>query len=167
LKQGAFGLRSGMIYHLHAFEELKSLTGQWRGTSEAGRTLIATYTLHAKASVLMEHWQLGETTDALTLYHMDGEVLMATHYCPLCNQPRLNLVYRNDEEMGFEFVSATNLPDASHGHQHSFQFRLTDDDTFWRSETYVGEGAFREGVVYRRVRGFSYRNTSIPPRPLL
>ncbi len=144
-----------MIDHRQTFCDLKQLVGNWQGVSPAGRTLTVSYTLHAKDSVLMEHWKLSETIDALTLYHMDADLLMATHYCPLCNQPRLNLIARTHVEIGFEFVSATNLADVSHGHQHSFQIRLIGEETFWRSETYVGEGAFSEGLIYRRVAGFS------------
>jgi hypothetical protein len=100
----------------------------------------------------MEHWTLSETTDALTLYHMDGDILMATHYCPLCNQPRLHLVFDENGELGFEFVSATNLLDLSDAHQHSFQIRLIDHTSFWRSETYVGgTGGFQEALTFRRV----------------
>lgn len=99
----------------------------------------------------MEQWYLNETTDALTLYHMDDEILMATHYCPLCNQPRLNLVYRSNDELGFEFVSATNLTDLTQSHQHSFQFRLIDANVFWRSETYIGAGGFVESATFGRV----------------
>jgi hypothetical protein len=140
------------VDHKATFATLQSLVGRWSGTSPAGRNLMVTYTLHAKASVLMEHWRLSETTDALTLYHMDGDILMATHYCPLCNQPRLNLAYDKDGELGFEFVNATNLSDPSNLHQHSFQIRLVDEHTFWRSETYVGKvGGFQEAVSYARV----------------
>jgi hypothetical protein len=140
-----------MIDHRQTFCDLKKLVGKWEGISPAGRTLTVSYTLHAKDSVLMEHWQLSETTDALTLYHMDADLLMATHYCPLCNQPRLNLIAWADAEIGFEVVSATNLADASHEHQHSFQIRLVGEDTFWRSETYVGGGGFTEEVTYSRI----------------
>jgi hypothetical protein len=93
---------------------------------------------------------VSETTDAMTLYHMDGDVLMATHYCPLCNQPRLNLVHKELGEIGFEFVSATNLPDLESAHQHSFQIHIIDHDSFWRSETYVGSNGFTEGIIYSR-----------------
>jgi hypothetical protein len=139
------------VDHKATFASLQSLVGRWSGTSPAGRNLTVTYTLHAKSSVLMEHWRLSETTDALTLYHMDGDVLMATHYCPLCNQPRLHLASDKDGELGFEFVSATNLADMSRGHQHSFQIRLIDETRFWRSETYIGVGGFQEAVTYLRM----------------
>jgi hypothetical protein len=135
-----------------AFAKLASLAGQWGGITPTGKELTVTYTRHAMASVLMEHWQLNATTDALTLYHMDGDVLMATHYCPYCNQPRLNLAYNHEGEFGFEFVSATNLASLEDTHQHSFQIRLIDDQTFWRCETYVGgAGGFQEAVTYARI----------------
>jgi hypothetical protein len=139
------------LSHHQTFHDLMTLVGPWHGVTGTGRALAVTYTSHAKGSVLMEHWQLSERVDALTLYHMDKKVLMATHYCPLCNQPRLELTHRTGNEFGFEFVSATNMSHMSDGHQHSFQVRLNDDGTFWRSETYVGKGAFSEAVTYRRL----------------
>jgi hypothetical protein len=142
------------VDHRSKFEALFSLAGQWVGERPTGSKLSVTYSLHAKASVLMEHWRINETTDALTLYHMDGDVLMTTHYCPLCNQPRLKLAFEDNGELGFEFVSATNLRDLSDEHQHSFQIRLIDDTSFWRSETYVGgSGGFQEAVTFRRING--------------
>jgi hypothetical protein len=138
------------IDHDGAFKALKGLLGTWVGENQAEHQLVVSYSLHASESVLMEHWQLNETTDALTLYHMDGETLMATHYCPLCNQPRLNLVHSFNGQFGFEFVSATNLTDLEDGHQHCFQIHIIDRYSFWRSETYVGARGFTEGVVYRR-----------------
>jgi hypothetical protein len=138
------------LSHHQTFHDLMKLVGSWEGVTSAGRVIAVNYTSHAKGTVLMEHWQLSETVDALTLYHMDKAILMATHYCPLCNQPRLELTYRTGDEFGFEFVSATNLSNMSDGHQHSFQVKLIDDETFWRAETYVGEGAFSEAVTYRR-----------------
>jgi hypothetical protein len=141
-----------VLDHHQTFRDLHTLVGLWHGISAAGRALTVTYSLHAKASVLMEHWHLSETTDALTLYHMDGDTLMATHYCPLCNQPRLNLADSTDGELGFEFASATNLANIDDAHQHSFQLRLIDEQTFWRSETYVGGvGGFEEAVRYQRI----------------
>jgi hypothetical protein len=135
------------------FESLKSLVGSWEGKTDNGRVLKVTYTLHAKDSVLMEAWVLGPTSDALTLYHMDADVLMATHYCPLCNQPRLLLSSAQPPEtFVFEFCSATNLPNLSMAHQHRFEVSLLGPSSFWRSETYVtGDTTESEGVTYYRI----------------
>jgi hypothetical protein len=118
------------------------LVGRWSGVAEDGQVLGVNFSLHAHNSVLMEHWQL-RTTDALTLYHMDGDCLMATHYCPLCNQPRLNLVEVQASHFRFAFVSATNLSRIEADHQHSFEIKLIDRTHFWRSESYVEDGLIR------------------------
>jgi hypothetical protein len=86
---------------------------------------------------------------------MDGEELLATHYCPLGNQPRLQFK-RNEPEtsvLSFTFRDATNLPDPARAHQHSFWIRILSDASFERSETYVenGEGG-SETITYTRVR---------------
>lgn len=135
------------------FEALKSLVGSWEGKSDKGRVIGVKYTLHANNSVLMEAWALGPTSDALTLYHMDAAALMATHYCPLCNQPKLLLsAVRPPAIFAFEFSSATNLPSFSDAHQQSFEVSLLGPDSFWRSETYLNAGVPEvEGITYRRI----------------
>jgi hypothetical protein len=134
------------------FEVLKSLVGSWEGPTDEGRLIKVTYTLHAKDSVLVEAWTLAPERDALTLYHMDEVTLMATHYCPLCNQPRLLLSkVMPPSAFIFTFCSATNLPSLDAAHQHSFELRLVSSDSFWRSETYLEAGIpTSEDIMYHR-----------------
>jgi hypothetical protein len=135
-----------------AFKALQSLVGGWSGVTETGQQLRVAYSLHAHDSVLMEHWQL-RTTDALTLYHMDGPLLMATHYCPLCNQPRLNFVDTHNDAFRFIFASSTNLTDVDDEHQHAFQIKLIDARQFWRSESYIRDAVVHDyPVTYYRDR---------------
>jgi hypothetical protein len=77
---------------------------------------------------------------------------MATHYCPLCNQPRLVLSEVGaDASYTFVFVWASNLSNPRNAHQHSFQLRIIDARSFWRTETYVEHGVLQsEGVTYIR-----------------
>ena len=135
------------------FEALKSLVGCWEGVTDKGRVIKVTYTLHANDSVLMEAWTLGPRSNALTLYHMDSASLMATHYFPLRNQPRLLLSrVKSPETFAFEFCSATNLPNLNVAHQQSFEVNLLGPESFWRSETYIEGGTSEsEGVTYHRV----------------
>ena len=117
-----------------AFEELKSLHGEWKGTTEAGGAEKVSYRLVANDTVLVEAWVLSSGREALTLYHRDGEALIATHYCPRGNQPRLKLKTASTEKgLFFEFVSATNLPDPEAAHQHSFLIQIDGPNSFSRS----------------------------------
>lgn len=138
---------------IKVFEELKkSLVGVWEGKTEAGRQLQVAFRLVAADTVLVETWTLAPGHEALTLYHIDHEMLMATHYCPLGNQPRLVLKEPVLEgSYAFEFVSATDLASPAEAHQHRFEIKLLGADSFWRSETYVDNGAEEtEGATYAR-----------------
>lgn len=123
------------------FERLKGLVGEWSGRSGSGRELRVSYRLLAGGSALVEHWTLSPTRDSMTIYHLDGAQLMATHYCPLGNQPRLRLQRpASMQELRFEFFDATNLPDPAAAHQQSFFLRFQGADSFVRGETYVEKG---------------------------
>ena len=98
----------------------------------------------------MENWQF-RGTDALTLYHLDNETLMATHYCPLCNQPRLDLTEAHGRYFRFSCVSATNLVSRDMEHQHAFEIELIDQSHFWHSESYLEAGTVTtEAITYTR-----------------
>lgn len=136
------------------FGRLKSLVGEWQGTTDSGRVLGVSYRLTANGTVLVETWALGAGHESMTLYHVDDGGLLATHYCPLGNQPRLRLVTPiASDTWVFAFVSATNLQDPDAAHQHSFDIRMLDTDTLVRSETYVenGEGE-PASVTYARLK---------------
>lgn len=87
------------------FEELKKLCGEWKGTTAKGGAEKITYRLIAADTVLLEAWVLSSGREALTVYHRDGDALIATHYCPRGNQPRLKLSSASTEKgFFFEFV---------------------------------------------------------------
>jgi hypothetical protein len=135
-----------------AFERLGSLVGSWTGVFANGRSHEVSYRLIAGGTVLMESWQLAPGREALTLYHLDGDALIATHYCPAGNQPTLRWTPTPGAHYVFEYVSATNLAAESENHQHRFELRLLGPDSFWRSETYLENGhEDSEAVTYTRV----------------
>ncbi|WP_395647803.1 hypothetical protein [Terricaulis sp.] len=124
-----------------AFQTLKGLVGAWQGTNERGRTFLVDYRLVAGESVLVETWTMSPTRTSMTVYHMDGDALIATHYCPLGNQPRLQ--YRPEisgQRLEFRFRDATNLPNERVAHEHAFWIEINGDGTFARNETYVENG---------------------------
>lgn len=136
-----------------AFAQLQTLVGEWEGKTEKGRALKVSYRLTANNTVLIETWTLGPTRESLTLYHMDNESLLATHYCPVGNQPRLRFKEGGSASLFvFEFVSATNLPKTDAAHQHRFEMELLQPNSFARSETYLENGKGEpERIVYSRI----------------
>lgn len=136
------------------FEELKKLCGEWKGTTAKGGEEKISYRLIAADTVLLESWVLSSGREALTVYHRDGAHLIATHYCPRGNQPRLKLTSASAEKgFFFEFVSATNLPDPEATHQHRFEVQIHSPDSFTRGETYISKGTLDSSkVTYSRSR---------------
>lgn len=136
-----------------AFQSLKVLVGEWQGVNERGRTFLVNYRLIANDSVLIESWTMSPTRTSMTVYHMDGAALIATHYCPLGNQPRLQ--YRQEisaHRLEFSFRDATNLPDQNVAHEHAFWVQINADGTFARNETYMENGeAGSETATFTRL----------------
>jgi len=132
-----------------AFARLRSLVGKWEGTFEDGRPHSVSYRLTASGSVLVETWTLGAARESLTLYHLDGDALVATHYCPQGTQPRLQLTGKSDspERLSFVFRDGGNLQVPGKSHQHAFWIEPKGPDVFVRSETYVENGSSAEAIA--------------------
>lgn len=123
------------------FEQLKALEGDWSGQSDSGRAWRLSYKPIANGTVLVERWTSTSGKETMTVFHMDGARLLATHYCGQGNQPRLALVSPPSEaRMAFRFVDATNLPDPEASHQHAMTVEAEGPDRLVRTETYRARG---------------------------
>ncbi len=119
-----------------AFAQLTKLVGRWRPADRADGSLTIRFTLTAGGTVLVESWERGDgQPHSLTLYHRDGPSLIATHYCPQGNQPRLALAGRDAQGLHFTFRDATDL-DPGESHQHDLWLNLTDPNHPVRTEVY-------------------------------
>ncbi len=143
-----------------AFERLSALAGTWSGSWANGRAHSVTYRLSAGGTALVETWALGPGRESITIYHLDGDRLLATHYCPQGTQPRLALApAREADRLDFALVDGANLNAPGRSHQHNMTIWLRGADRFERSEHYVENGApaaagaaeADEVVAYRRV----------------
>lgn len=72
-----------------ALAGLEALVGPWEGTAASGRQSRVAYRVTAGDSVLVETWTQSRGREALTLYKIDGDDLLATHYFPKGDQSRL------------------------------------------------------------------------------
>lgn len=76
--------------------------------------------------------------ETLTVFHPDGERLLATHYCGQGNQPRLTLGPNSTStEMTFHFLDATNLKSREDAHLVRLVLKIRDDDHFEQTEVYT------------------------------
>lgn len=123
----------------HAFDLLKPLAGSWQGQTGGGRSIRIDYALTSRESVFVESWQPGTSAATLSLFHLDGDRLLATHYCGQGNQPRLALKSVEGNRLAFEFLDATNLPTAAASHLHRLEFIVNADGSLERIETYQSD----------------------------
>lgn len=123
------------------FEQLKSLAGQWRSADPARPTRVTIEAI-ANGSSLVETWTMSPTRRSMTVYTMDGDRLLATHYCPQGNAPRLK--YARTDASGahyFEFLDGANLHDPGGSHEHAFWVRKDAGAQLTRGETYISNSA--------------------------
>ncbi|NIR51122.1 hypothetical protein GWO43_21175 [candidate division KSB1 bacterium] len=143
---------------VQAFEKFKTLEGEWQAKGEDGKTKHLTYKVFAGGSAVQETFTVtkeGQKEEMVTMYHLDSDDLMLTHYCVANNQPRMRAISISDDlsEVAFKFVDATNLADLNDGHMYKAMFRFNDDGTFANAWTFRkdGEEVFKESDTYSRV----------------
>jgi hypothetical protein len=108
------------------FEQMKKLVGKWEGM--AGTMPAKTeFRLTGGGSALMEIMAEGTPYEMVTMYHMDGDRLLATHYCAAHNQPRMAAVGGGGNVIEFKYVDGTNIV-AGHQHMDSVKLTLADAD---------------------------------------
>jgi len=131
------------------FTQLKSLVGVWEKEGATNSNFTISFELTANDTTLMETWNYKGKKHSLTLYHLNGKNLMATHYCPQGNQPRLNL--SNDatlNNLSFIYFDATNLESLEDSHQHTLGFDLSESSNrIHRKETYLSKSGEEESEL--------------------
>ena len=71
-----------------AFEQLASLVGEWKGM-QGDTEIKLIYTLTADGSALMEEFRPAAQSAMVTMFTVDGDHIIATHYCSAGNQPQM------------------------------------------------------------------------------
>jgi len=142
-----------------AFKRLKSLEGEWKGKTAKGKPATLSYKVIAGGHTVMEVFSFGETAgpqSMYTLYHLDGDQLVLTHYCISNNQPRMRAQFPLEDPnvLRFAFLDSTNLKDPAAGHMHKAMLRFIDADHIANEWTYRqgGKDAYAEAVQYERVK---------------
>lgn len=123
-----------------SFDKMKSLDGSWTGTmSDSGKEYPATarFKTISDGSALMGWLGEGTPEEMVTVFHMDGDVLMATHYCAAHNQPRfVAALGNNSNQIVFSFKDGTNIS-PHHGHMQSVTFTFDGPDHHTEDWGYV------------------------------
>lgn len=118
------------------FTEMQQLVGEWRVADRPNSPLRIRFSLTAGGSVLAESWSRNDEPHSLTLYHRDAGAIVATHYCPQGNQPRLTTLPRATGGLSFTFRDATDLDVSRESYLVALSFDLPKNGVLVRRETY-------------------------------
>lgn len=115
------------------FEALKKLAGVWKGKAAHGHgepiDATVTYKVTGAGSALVETLFPGTDHEMLTVYHLDGQHLVLTHYCSAGNQPQMKaLPGANAKKIEFRFSGGANIDPAKTFHMHDAALELVDAD---------------------------------------
>jgi hypothetical protein len=114
-----------------AFAQLKSLEGRWLGHVQQadGPAAEVSYRNISGGTAVMEVLFPGTPHEMTSIYHLDGDQLVMTHYCAMGNQPRMKLVAADGQRLRFDFTGGSNMDAAQSTHIHSGEIRLNGADT--------------------------------------
>ena len=136
-----------------AFDRMKSLVGEWQGTSPDGKTVTATYSLVSGGTALMERLAPGTEMEMVTMYTADGDDVMMTHYCDMNNQPRMKASKPSAGAAAytFNYVDATNLSSPKMPHMQKLVTTFKDNDHITQ-EWALGTGSGEQKEVFAFAR---------------
>ncbi len=122
------------------FEKIKSLAGNWEGKGHDNQMTSVSYEIISGGTAVMEVLNEGEDDNMVTIYHLDGDKLLMTHYCSSGNQPRMKAEMKDVNNVDFTFVDATNLAKSTDGHMHKLSFSFADNNNFSQTWTWAEDG---------------------------
>lgn len=116
------------------FDQLKTLAGKWEGKSPDGHTSHTSYEVLSSGTALLERMDHDSMT---SMFHLDGDRVLMTHYCAAGNQPRLALSVEGNVYT-FTYVDATNVTSPKVPIIVKMVLRIVDKDHIvqeWTSRT--------------------------------
>jgi hypothetical protein len=158
MTQASTGRSSNAASANDAFRKLQSLEGDWEGKDEQGKQVKSSFVSIASQTAVMETLTLPEMHDMVTLYSIDGNSIVLTHYCPTNNQPRMRSLPTAPpiKELVFSFQGAGNLPDIAVGHEHKLVIRFEDANHITERWTWRSAGKDTD-MIFHLVRAHSAR----------
>jgi len=116
------------------FQQLAGLEGNWAGKGSEGQPVEVSFRMTAGGSALMSEIHGKGPENMITMFHMDGDRLLVTHYCGAGNQPRMKVIAADAKSVSFEFVDGTNIKP---GDGHMQRLTITQPDANHHVEEWV------------------------------
>jgi hypothetical protein len=137
-----------------AFDRLAALQGEWQGIADGVNTTLI-YSLTANGSALMEQCRPEKGHEMITMFTVDGDHLIATHYCSAKNQPQMATSAITDAQkpLAFSLVRVTGLKSPGDFHNTGLTVIQEDNDHLTQEWLYDAKGKSGKNVFhFTRVR---------------
>jgi hypothetical protein len=136
-----------------SFDKLKILAGNWEGTASGVLSKVS-YRVVSNGSVLEETMQNGTEDPMVTIYHLDGDRLMVTHYCGAGNQPRMVAAPDPGKPnvFAFKFLDATNVSSTQEGHMRDLVLTMVDNDHITQQWTWHAQNKEEKMELFKLTR---------------
>lgn len=138
-----------------SFDVLKSLAGSWEGSVSAnppqpemdhGEKMQVTLRVTSRGNALVHEMKGAGSADdpakndhPVTMFYLDGDRLLLTHYCDAGNRPRMTgKVSADGKKVEFTFLDLSG--GNQYGHMYHAVFTIIDANHHIEDWTYMGPG---------------------------
>jgi hypothetical protein len=110
-----------------SFDRLKTLAGAWEGTYEGKPEEVSLRITSSGNTFVHEATQAGVDADPVTMFYVEGDRLLLTHYCDAGNRPRMVGKFSPDgKKLEFDVVDVAGLNSTQYGHMQRVVFTMID-----------------------------------------
>jgi len=123
------------------FDKLKELSGEWisRSASDPMSVTRHTYRVVSNGSVVMLTTDVPSEGPMITMFYLDGNRLLLTHYCDAGNRPRMAARTSPDgKTVEFDFLDVSGS--TSYGHMQHAVFTMVDENHHLEDWTFLMPG---------------------------
>lgn len=138
-----------------ALEKLKALEGEWidvEGVFGAKGAVAVTYRVTSGGNVVVETFPVNTPYEMVTVYHLEGDSLVLTHFCTSANQPRMRSKGLQGNTLSFEFDGGANIDPATTSHMHSAKIEFVSHDEIRGTWQNWAKGKPDHSATFRVVR---------------
>lgn len=124
-----------------SFDQLKSLSGSWEGKASNGQVVEVSFRETSGGTAVMSEIHGHGPENMISMFHLDGNRLLVTHYCGAGNQPRMQASASADSKtIAFTYLDATNLATPEDGHMTELMIAIPDADHHTEDWTFSDHG---------------------------
>ena len=129
-----------------SFDKLKALAGTWEGTFE-GHRLDVTLRVTSMGNALMHEMKGSGPEDPITMFNLDADRLLLTHYCDAGNRPRMvGKISPDGKTLEFEFLDLSGSTEPGHMQHVTFTF-IDADHHIEKWQFAMADGKTMGGVL--------------------